>query len=406
MMNRMTARLCFLLLFLVFAAPLSAAQARPGDLIIAHQSGPPFYSSIVATTPGSNTMSTVAVFQPTSLRGVMVGADNTHYYAVARLEVYKATPAGVITTLLKTIPVGNFAAWNDLDEDGEILVGTGFAGRGGLMRIHPTSGVVTSILMTKVFPLSFCLDRESGDIVMGDGGTGTLMRIRRDGRVTSVSGLNTFVYSMDFHHPTGDVLIGSTHAIYRLNPLNQLSTFATIPFSMKALAVFGDGSVAAGGNNVPAILHYDARGGFLGTVYSGTIHNVCMVVEDEHNLWGLNAPHVGGVLNLSLRFAAHPGKSFVAAAALSPRPGIRVDQRTIYLSPDALFQLSLQAPWMFVNFAGVLDPKGRASPPPYVLIPKVPSLRGLRIFLGAVVLDPAAPSGIAAISQPYGVTIQ
>lgn len=406
MMSGMTHRTVFLILCLMVATPLASAQARPGDLLIAHQSGPPFNSSIIATTPGSNTMTTVATFQPTSLRGVMVGADNTNYFAVARLEVFKATPGGVITTLLQTIPVGNFAAWNELDEDGEILVGTGFAGRGGLMRIHPTTGLVTSILMTGVFPLSFCLDRDNGDIVMGDGGTGTLMRVRRDGSVTSVSGLNTFVYSMDFHHPTGDVLIGSTHAIHRLNPLNQLTTFTTVPFSMKALAVFGDGSVAAGGNNVPAILHYDSRGGFIATVYNGTLCNVCMVVEDEHNLWGLNAPQVGGVLNLSLKFAAHPGKPFMAAAALSPRPGIPVDQRTLYLTPDALFRFSLQAPWLFVNFAGVLDSTGRATPSPYVLIPKVPSLRGLRIFLGAVVVDPAAPSGIAAISQPYGVTIQ
>jgi len=400
----MTIRLLLAACCILLMADASPAQAKPGDLIIAHQSGPPFGSAILATTPRSNTMSTVAVFQPTTLRGVMVGADNTHYYSVARMAVYKVAPGGIVTTMLQMIPVGSFGAWNDLDENGEILVGSGFAGQGGLMRIDPTTSQVTSILIQQVFPLSFCLDRFNGDIVMGDGGMGVLMRIRRDGTITTVNTMSTFVYSMDFHHPTGDVLIGSTHAIYRLSPFGHLTTFAPIPYSMKALAVFGDGSVAAGGNNVPAILHYDAQGNLLGTIYNNNLCNVCMVVEDEHNLWGLNTPSVGGILNLSIRFAGHPGKLYLAAASLSPRPGIRVGGRTIPLYPDDLFKISLTMPWLFANFSGFLDQKSRALP--YVVIPKDPNLRGVRIFLAAIVVDPTAPSGIAAISQPYGVTIQ
>jgi hypothetical protein len=398
------ARLMLAGLVLLAAPDAAAAQARPGDLLIAHQSGPPYNSSILALTPGATQVSTVATFQPTSLRGVMVGANNTHYYACARTVVYEVTPTGAITTLQPLIPVGSFGAWIELDEDGQLLVGSGFAGQGGLMRMDPRTGAVTATLMQNAFPLSFCLDRDTGEIVVADGGTGQLVRIRRDGSITTVGQVNQYPYSMDFHLPTGDCLIGSMSAIYRLSRWNSLTTFTAVPWSMKALAVFGDGTVAAGGNNVPAMLHYDARGGLIGTLLTATMSNVCMAVEDEHNLWGLNAPSVGGLLNLSVRFAAHPRKPYVVAASFSPRPGIPVAGRVIPLYPDDLFRATFALPQVFVHFVGLLDAQGRASP--YVLVPKHMSLQGLRFFFAAVVIDSAAPGGIAAVSQEYGVTVQ
>jgi hypothetical protein len=396
-----------LLLCLALAVSVSPAQALPGDLLIANQSGSPYNSSILALTPYSSQVRTVATFQPTSLRGVMVGARNTNYYACARMAVYEVTPSGVITTIQQMIPVGNFGAWMDLDEDGQLLVGSGFAGQGGLMRMDCRTGAVTATLMRNAFPLSFCLDRDTGEIVVADGGTGRLFRIRRSGAITTVGQVNQYPYSMDFHLPTGDCLIGSMSAIYRLSRANSLTTFAPIPWSMKALAVFGDGTVAAGGNNVPAILHYDASGGLLGTLLGGTLgtlFNVCMAVEDEHNLWGLNVPSVGGVLNLSVRFAAHPRKPYVAAASLSPRPGIPTAGGVIPLYPDPLFRTTFALPQVFVDFSGFLNAKGEAWP--YVLIPKLSGLQGVRLFFAAVAIDGAAPGGIAAVSQEYGVTIQ
>lgn len=47
---------------------------------------------------------------------------------------------------------------------------------------------------------------------------------------------------------------------------------------------------------------------------------------------------------------------------------------------------------------------GRASA--YIAIPKSVGIRGLRFFLAAVAIDPAAPGGIAEVSQPYAATIQ
>ena len=185
--------------------------------------------------------------------------------------------------------------------------------------------------------------------------------------------------------------------------MNTLTTFASTS-TPKSLAVLADGNVAAGPHGTTITL-FDRNGTQIGTSYSGpTMTKLCMVVEDEHNLWGIDTPTPGGVFNIRIRFANHPGKPYVAAASLSPRPGIPVDSRTIPLTPDNFFAASVVIPQIFVNFQGVLDLNGRASP--YIPIPNAAVLKGFRFFLAAVVVDPAAPSSIAQISQEYGVTIQ
>ena len=121
----------------------------------------------------------------------------------------------------------------------------------------------------------------------------------------------------------------------------------------------------------------------------------------EHNLllnytekiWGLSAPKPGNRFDMSIRIAAYPGRSYVAAIALTCRPGIPIDSRNIPLNPDNLFAASFTVPQVFVNFSGILNASGAgvASEP-----------NGA----AAIVLDAAAPSGVGAISRQYGVTIQ
>ncbi len=377
---------------------VNAQVAKPGDYIIASYASP---DAVYAVTPNTNVFSTVGTV-PTSnkIRGVMVGADNTNYYIAAGLSVFQMTPAGVVTTILTRLPMGVGSCWNDLDENGQILVGTGWAGSGGLFRLDPVS-LSLHTLRSGIFPNVFCLDRDTGDIVAGEYGSSYVFRIKRDGTVNTVVPTLRSPYSMDFHPETNEVLIGS---IYRLDALNTLTTFVSGTSTPKALAVLSDGNVAAGPHGT-TILLFDRNGKQIGIPYNGpTMTKLCMVVEDEHNLWGIDTPTPGGVFNIRIRFANHPGKAYVAAASFSPRPGIPVDSRTIPLTPDNLFAASVVIPQVFVNFRGTLDLNGRASP--YIPIPNAGVLKGLRFFLAAVVVDPAAPSSIAQISQEYGVTIQ
>jgi len=274
-----------------------------------------------------------------------------------------------------------------------------------VFRVDRKTGAVLMTFLPKTFPNAFCLDRDTGDVVVGEISIKTLYRVKRDGTVTTVATLPSPIYAMDYHGPTGGILVGTFQDLFHLDPLNTVTTFTPGTGYVKAIAVFGDGTVAIGENRVAPILHLDGQGKILGTIYNGpSVNNSCMVVEDEHNLWGLNTPSPGGNLNVSVRFANHPGKPYVAAVSLSSRPGIPVDSRTIPVNPDALFAAGFQLPQIFVNFVGLLDAGGRATP--YIVIPKQAALRGIRLFLAAVVIDPSAPSSIAQISQRYGVTIQ
>jgi hypothetical protein len=74
----------------------------------------------------------------------------------------------------------------------------------------------------------------------------------------------------------------------------------------------------------------------------------------------------------------------------------------IPLTPDRLFTAVPTLPSIFSGFRGVLDANGSARA--RVNIPQVIGLRGLRVFYAAVVFDPQAPGGIAAVSQTLNET--
>ena len=399
MMSRVTAIVAAVLVGFVLVAG-AGAQARPGDLIIGGSSG-----TVFAVTPGTNTASTVAVVPVSGLRGVMIGPDNATYYVAAGLAVFEITGAGVVTTLVTTLPFGSGTSWCDLDEDGHLLVSTGWSGSGGIFRVDRTTGGILATFIPRTFPNALCLDRDTGEVVAGEISIKTIFRVKRDGTVTTAATVPSPIYAMDFHTPSGGILVCTALHVFHVDALNQVTTFTPNTGYMKAIAVLGDGTVAIGENNKAPILHLDAAGNQIGTLYNGvSLGNSCMVVEDEHNVWGLNTPSPGGNLNLSVQFASHPGKPYVAAAALSARPGLPVDSRIIPLNPDNVFVATFMLPQIFVNFTGILDARGHASP--YVMIPKQAVLRGLRLYFAAVVIDAGAPSGMAQISQLYGVTVQ
>jgi hypothetical protein len=110
----------------------------------------------------------------------------------------------------------------------------------------------------------------------------------------------------------------------------------------------------------------------------------------------------GGTLTMNLR-GQTAGLTYQAACSLSNSPGIPVDSRRIPLTPDSLMIASFVFPTVFANFAGVLD--GTASAQAQINFPPDPALVGFSFFAGFVTIDPAAPSGIANISNDLPITI-
>lgn len=113
----------------------------------------------------------------------------------------------------------------------------------------------------------------------------------------------------------------------------------------------------------------------------------------------------GRQLQFGLRFPVWPGRAYVAALGHSGvRPGLRLpDGRHIWLNPDPLVFATAQnlVPGIFRPGPGVLDANGLASGG--ITLPATPL--GITVHLIAVVLDPAAPLGVAFVTEPYPIAI-
>ncbi len=387
-----------LLALLVCAAP--GASQSVGDLLVADSTN----AQIHVATPMAPSPTVSIPLPAGATRGVTVGADNEAIYAASGLGVYEIRSGAVVTTVAATMPLGVNTTWADLDEDGRLLIGTGYAGAGAVFRVDASTGTVLATMRPNSFPNAFVLDRDTGDVAIGDISASTVFRVTRGGVVTTAATIPGSIYAMEFHRESNGLLVGTFTDILHVDPLGNVTTFVAGSGYVKSMAVLPDGTVAYGENRVPTITRVSATGAPINQIYTGTnMNNTAMAVYGERNVWGLTPPIPGSTFTLSVRFDGHAGKSFVAAAALSARPGVPIDTRTVPLTPDHVFAAVFALPQVFVNFAGTLN--ANASARPSIVLPPIGALSGLRVYLAAVVFDAAAPSGIAAISQQYGVTI-
>jgi hypothetical protein len=93
------------------------------------------------------------------------------------------------------------------------------------------------------------------------------------------------------------------------------------------------------------------------------------------------------------------GKVVVGAAALGRSTGITLpDLRIFPLDNDTLFAFSTMPNPVFTGFTGVLDANG-AYDGAAIVVPSLPTLEGIFVYLAFAVLDPFAPLGIGTISR-------
>lgn len=102
---------------------------------------------------------------------------------------------------------------------------------------------------------------------------------------------------------------------------------------------------------------------------------------------------------------AAAGRMYLAAASLGRGP-IELGDRSWALTMDAVFGATVgvgDSP-MAVGFAGLLDFTGMATT--HLGLPADPTLRGLDVFSGFVVLDPMAPFGVGDFSSTHRFEIR
>jgi Tol biopolymer transport system component len=120
----------------------------------------------------------------------------------------------------------------------------------------------------------------------------------------------------------------------------------------------------------------------------------------------LNPSGPGGTIAVQLESPQDAYSTYVAGCALGYTTGVPIaSQRLVPLDPDALLAASLDPSYStsFVGFSGALDASGIAIA--LLVVPPNPALSGLTFYTAFVVVDPAAPDGIARVSNAMRVMI-
>jgi hypothetical protein len=262
---------------------------------------------------------------------------------------------------------------------GEILAGllhVGPAPGPSLLRIVPGTGVSTVLDPTPRDVTSVVQDHRDGTVLYGEY-NGGIFRRAPDGTITTLIAAN---------HPSG--ITGGSLAFDRAE---------------------GNGILVAGGNGRIARIAF-APGGpaTVLTVHSNTTNLPPMpaVATDLAFEQGRNVitrrTGPDNRWSFELSFPGEAGRRYLLMLSASGfTPGFAVGNRTLPLVPDAVLVASVTgglAP-LFQNGSGVLDGAGAATAT-LDLSSLGPAPAGLRLWLAAATVDPAAPTSPATISKP------
>ena len=138
----------------------------------------------------------------------------------------------------------------------------------------------------------------------------------------------------------------------------------------------------------------------------GIVEKFIEIRDVDAGISFLGAPKIGTTRDFALTAPGHPGAPYAMAASAGSLTGIPTCAGTIPLDIDLVFRLSLDpASDAFLDFAGTLDADGR-SKEPSLAVPDDVAFVGLDLSFAFLALDFASACPIAAISEPFALTIQ
>jgi len=385
-------------------------------------------NSLVGIDAGGATTTIVPLVAPgttPSSIGMAPTNDAVLVWDVAGIHRYDLVTGRITYTTLVNGGGNSNIHWGCVDEDGGMIwcVGTGTA-QGNLYKALDTQGSLTTLLA--VLPLQYlnavCWIGSTGQYAAAQYSTlgGNVYILGRDGTILRVipglanlSGLDWSVwddqiYASSFGNGVQAGVFRIDHRAGRATSLGPIGPLTATTNSIESVEQPVPRLLCSEYGGPPQHLWImDPVSQAVTTLYAGNnqIGFSDAEVLGSRALWSVNAWKVGSQGRLSLNFGTRRGgNGYQLALSLSSGPGIPMGKAgVVHLALDSLFVLSLQigAP-IFFDFGGQLNAWGQAPRPPFVQIPNAPSLRGIRIYAGAIAYD---STGITAVSNVWGATI-
>lgn len=412
-----------LVLLSLFAVTATHAQPFGGDMIIGGQF-PDLQGTLLRVSPAGQ-ISTILPKQADFFVGYRFDTDNklvvvgvSDLFATTKSVVrVDPTTGAIVNTVWAPTQPGPFLNHLELDQNGDYLAPELFSG--GILRLARDGSSLTTVIPAQptVGYGDVIEDRTNGDYLVATfGPTADILRIDRNSLAvkatyTLPAPAAGITMQQDPHLPTVYAVGGmlwsldpSTGAVATLSqgvnnvPLASVSVDRS-PGTAGAMLQVGQANFT-GGN---ALLSMDRAGNVLGTITVSPCLAVPPVTHDRGRNLALERVTAPNDRRLRVSFPAQAGNGYVVGFGLSGyTPGTTLaDGRVIPLNIDTLTILTVATPPapLITGTAGTLDANGAATAS-LNLNALGAAASGLRVWIAALTLDPAAPLGIGRISAP------
>ena len=383
--------------------PFTTAQPATGEIVLSNAGG--FHGNSVIAMGRYGVISTILPLPAGTVGGLTVNQIGNEELVVVDRKIMGANNGNIRTI---TASLSHPAQDIKVDEDNTYVMAAGTA----VIGLNPVRGIRTTIATGFGNASAIAWNGSDGSLMVVD--SGKIYAIARD-HTKKVVATVPDARCMAWDRYTGKMFVAAVNHLFHLTPGGGLVTLETNTPGLKSptgMFLRSDRTlIIVQGNTSPTgVYAYHGSTGRYNRPYhedaspSTGINPVGVTVDHFRELWPVKAEaRVAQFVDFYVNFPLFKGKTFVAALSFGHAPGIPLGNYRLHLNLDPLFMASLVTPSLFKNY-GTLSAHGTARVT--LAVPDVAALAGLRIFLGAVVLDPAAKSGIGEVSNALGLTIQ
>lgn len=384
-------------------APTTTAQPMTGEIVLSNAGG--FHGNALIAMGRYGGITTVIPLAAGNVGGVAPnGMGNEDLVVIDKMIM------GVKNGHVRTI-VGSLsqpAQDIDVDEDNTYVMAAGPV----VLGVNPVASTRTTIATGFTNASSIAWNGTNGCLMVVD--TGKIWAIDRDHNKKVVAKVPD-ACCMTWDSYTGNMFLAAKNHLFALAPNGTLTTLESNKPGLKNptdMFLRSDRVlIVVQGNTTPTgVYAYNGQTGKYNRPYhedtssKAGINPVGVTVEHYRELWLVKTTaKVGQAVDFLVNFPLYKGKTYVAALSFSHSPGFPVGNYRLHLNLDPLFMVSLTTPSLFKN-TGILSAHGTDRIT--LFVPDIAALAGFRIYLGAVILDPAGKNGFGEATNGLGVTFQ